>query len=160
MINMFDQPGVVVGLKAEQEGTIRYASRALQTIEQCRIPWISIILRRAFGVAGSGYGPQQGTSLNLRYAWPSACWGSIPIEGGVMAAHKKEIQAAEDPQAKRSELEQFYDSFQSPFRTAERFGITDIIDPRRTRPILCDWVEQAYEILPAQLGPRLRSYRF
>jgi hypothetical protein len=51
------------------------------------------------------------------------------------------------------------DSLRSPFRTAEAFGIEEIIDPRDTRPLLCDWVEAAYEVLPSQLGPKARGCR-
>ena len=97
--------------------------------------------------------------LNLRYAWPSGIWGSLPIEGGVYAAYKRDIESSKDPEARRQELEVYYDQLQSPFRTAERFGVQDIIDPRDTRPILCDWVEQAYQLLPEQLGPRYRTMR-
>ena len=49
--------------------------------------------------------------------------------------------------------------YRSPFRTAEAFGIEEIIDPRDTRPILCEWVETAYEALPSQLGPKPRGTR-
>lgn len=157
VVNLFDQPGVVVGRAAEKAGTIRVATRALQAIAQSRVPWVAVILRRAFGVAGSAYGRQQ--DLNLRYAWPSARWGSLPLEGGVAAAHRREIASAQDPEAKTKELEARYAHLQSPFLTAERFGVTDIIDPRRTRPILCDWVAQAYEVLERQKGPRYRLMR-
>ncbi|MBC8247311.1 MAG: methylmalonyl-CoA carboxyltransferase, partial [Deltaproteobacteria bacterium] len=157
VVNFSDQPGVVIGLQAEKAGTVRIAVRVLQTISQSRVPWVAIMLRKAFGVAGSGYGRQH--DLNLRYAWPSAIWGSLPIEGGVSAAYRREIEASENPDARREELESYYDQLQSPFRTAERFGVQDIIDPRDTRPILCDWVEQVYEILPEQLGPAYRMMR-
>ena len=157
VVNFVDQPGIVVGVKAEKSGAVRYAVRALQAIEQSRIPWAAIIIRRVFGVAGSSYGRLR--DLNLRYAWPSAFWGSLPIEGGVRAAYKREIEAADDPEARTRELESHYDRLQSPFRTAERFGILDLIDPRETRPLLCDWAEQAYRILPQQLGPTYRTMR-
>ncbi|MEW6184602.1 MAG: carboxyl transferase domain-containing protein [Thermodesulfobacteriota bacterium] len=157
IVNFVDQPGVMIGREAEKQGTIRKAIRALEAIEQTQIPWVAILVRKAFGVAGSGYGRQR--DLNLRYAWPSGFWGSIPVEGGVQAAYWKEIQAAEDPEARLKELIKYYHDFESPFRTAERFGVQDIIDPRETRPILCDWVEQAYEVLPRQLGPVFRTMR-
>jgi len=157
IVNFVDQPGVVVGLAAEKAGTIRLAVRALQAIAQSKVPWVAMILRRAFGVAGSYYGRHH--DLNLRYAWPSGIWGSLPIEGGVYAAYKREIKASDDPEARRQELEAYYDQLQSPFRTAEKFGIHDIIDPRDTRPLLCDWVEQAYGVLPEQLGPVFRMMR-
>ncbi len=157
IVSFTDQPGVVVGVPAEKAGTIRLAVRALQAIDQSRTPWAAIIIRRAYGVAGASYGRQR--DLNIRYAWPSARWGSLPIEGGVLAAHKREIEDSADPEARRRELEEYYDRLQSPFRTAERFGVLDIIDPRETRPLLCDWVEQAYAVLPHRLGPVSRTMR-
>ena len=157
VVNFTDQPGVVIGVKAEKEGTLRLAVRSLQAIAQSRTPWCAVIVRKAFGVAGSGYGRQH--DLNVRYAWPSAIWGSLPIEGGVAAAYKRELAESDDPEARLKELEAHYDRLQSPFRTAERFGVLDIIDPRDTRPILCDWVEQAYGVIPQQLGPVRRMMR-
>jgi acetyl-CoA carboxylase carboxyltransferase component len=157
IVNFVDQPGVVVGAAAEKAGTIRIAVRALQAIAQSKVPWVAVILRKAFGVAGSYYGRHQG--LNLRYAWPSGIWGSLPIEGGVDAAYKRDIEASEDPEARRKEIESHYEHLQSPFRTAEKFGVHDIIDPRDTRPTLCDWVGHAYRLLPEQLGPRYRMMR-
>jgi acetyl-CoA carboxylase carboxyltransferase component len=157
IVNMVDQPGVAIGLAAEKAGTIRKAMRALAAISQTQVPFVAVFIRRAFGVAGSGYGRQH--DLNLRYAWPSGYWGSIPIEGGVAAAYRRELEAAEDPDARLEELEKHYQNLVSPFRTAERFGVTDIIDPRDTRPLLCDWVEMAYDVLPEQLGMVRRSMR-
>jgi acetyl-CoA carboxylase carboxyltransferase component len=157
IVNLVDQPGVMIGKAAEKAGTIRIAVRVLAAIEQSRTPWMAIILRKAFGVAGSGYGRQR--DLNMRYAWPSGSWGSIPVEGGVEAAYFREIQQAENPEARLAELMTHYRNLASPLRTAERFGVNDIIDPRETRPLLCDWVEQAYQIIPQQLGPVFRTMR-
>lgn len=145
VVNFVDQPGNQTGLEAEIGGTLLGATRVGEALHQSRSPWVSIIVRRCFGMAGALHAPKYGESLNLRFAWPSARWGSIPIEGGVMAAHKTEIEAAPDPAAKRMELEAFYLNMTSPFRTAEKFGILDIIDPRETRAILCDWINDAWE---------------
>ena len=145
VVNFVDQPGNQTGLEAEIGGTLLGATRVGEALHQSRSPWVSIIVRRCFGMAGALHAPKYGESLNLRFAWPSARWGSIPIEGGVMAAHKTEIEAAPDPAAKRMELETFYLNMTSPFRTAEKFGILDIIDPRETRAILCDWINDAWE---------------
>lgn len=147
IVNLVDQPGNATGLEAELAGTLLGATRVGQAVHDCESPWISIIIRRCFGMAGGMHAPKYGEALNHRYAWPSARWGSIPIEGGVMAAHKTEIDAAEDPQAKRLELEKMYLNMTSPFKTAEKFGILDIIDPRESRAILCDWVEDAWELV-------------
>ena len=81
---------------------MRLGSRALMAVYQATIPWVSIIIRRCYGVAGGGHGRD---GLNLRYAWPSADWGSLPIEGGVQAAYRRDIEAADDPKARRRELE-------------------------------------------------------
>lgn len=151
IVNFVDQPGNQTGLEAELGGTLLGATRVGEALHQCQSPWASVIVRRCFGMAGALHAPKYGESLNFRVAWPSARWGSIPIEGGVMAAHKAEIEAADDPAAKRAELEAFYLNMTSPFRTAEKFGILDIIDPRETRSLLCDWVEDAWE--------RVKTYR-
>jgi len=157
VVHFVDQPGFVIGVEAEREGTIRMGVRALFAVQQAQTPWVSIILRRVYGVAGAGHGKPQG--LNLRYAWPSGDWGSLPIEGGVQAAFRREIEQAEDPDRRRAELEAHYNALRSPFRTAEAFGIEEIIDPRHTRPLLCEWVELAFRIVPTQLGPRAYGLR-
>ena len=97
--------------------------------------------------------------MSWRFAWPSAVWGNIPVEGGVYAAHKAEIEASEDPKAYLADLQETYRAIQSPFRTAEAFGIEDIIDPRDTRSLLCDWVQMAYEVENDNLGVKKRGMR-
>jgi acetyl-CoA carboxylase carboxyltransferase component len=157
VVNLVDNPGFLIGVQAEEEGTVRLGSRALMAIYQSTVPWVSVIIRRCYGVAGAGHGKTDG--LNLRYAWPSADWGSLPIEGGVQAAYRRDIEAAEDSDARRQELEDMLEQYRSPLRTAEAFGVEEIIDPRDTRPLLCDWAQLAYEIIPTQLGPKARTPR-
>ena len=157
VVNFVDNPGFLIGLQAEESGVIRSGVRALFSVFQATTPWISIITRRVFGVAGAGHANTDG--LNLRYAWPSGDWGSLPIEGGVMAAYKRDIQSSPDPAARQKEIEDSLNHVRSPFRTAEMFGIEEIIDPRETRPILCDWVKKTYKNLPHQLGIKHRTVR-
>lgn len=157
VVNFVDNPGFLIGTEAERTGTILRGTRALFAVYQASIPWCSVLLRRCFGVAGAGHG--NADRLNLRYAWPSADWGSLPIEGGVMAAYKRDIEADADPDRRRREIEAMLDKVRSPFRTAEMFGIEEIIDPCDTRALLCDWVTQAYRIEAARLGRRTRAMR-
>jgi acetyl-CoA carboxylase carboxyltransferase component len=157
IVNFTDQPGVMPGVAAEKAGTVRAVMKCLGAIEQSQVPWASIMMRRAFGLAGGMHGRKR--SINLRFAWPSAYWGSIPLEGGIWAAHRKELEAAPDPQARLAELEAHYSKFTSPFRTAEKFSVIDIIDPRETRAILCDWVEEAFEVTKTQTGEVRRTMR-
>jgi acetyl-CoA carboxylase carboxyltransferase component len=157
VVNFVDNPGFIIGTQAERDGTIRKGVRALQAIYQASVPWITIILRRVFGVAGAGHANVQ--ALNLRYAWPSGDWGSLPLEGGIEAAYKRELLAAADPAALKKEIEARLNVFRSPFRTAEAFSVEEIIDPRDTRPLLTDWISLAYENEATRLGPKARGMR-
>ena len=122
---------------------------------QSTIPWITFIVRRAYGVAaGAHLNP-----ISLRYAWPSGEWGSIPIEGGVAAAYRREIEAAPDLEARRAELEARHERDRSPFPRAEAFGLNDLIDPRDTRPLTVDFVRRAQTAIRTGLGPKARSLR-
>jgi acetyl-CoA carboxylase carboxyltransferase component len=159
LANFVDQPGFVIGTEAERQGTIRRGARALYAGYQANVPWVSVLVRKVYGVAGAGHGNH--AMLNLRYAWPSGDWGSLPIAGGLEAAYRRELEAAADPVALRAEIEERLDAVRSPFRTAERFGIEEIIDPRDTRPLLCDWAERAHELIRHELheGPKRRGIR-
>jgi acetyl-CoA carboxylase carboxyltransferase component len=159
VVNFVDQPGFLIGTQAERQGTIRRGTRALTAVYQATVPWVSIIVRKVYGVAGAAHGNAE--RLNLRYAWPSGDWGSLPIEGGIEAAYRRELEAADDPVALRAQIEERLNAVRSPFRTAERFSIEEIIDPRDTRALLCDWAERAHEIVRHDLGsePKRRGLR-
>ncbi len=157
IVNLVDQAGFAIGKKSEEHGTIRKGVRSSFSIIQATVPLAVIYLRKCFGVAGAAQ--KGGLRLSWRFAWPSAVWGNIPVEGGVYAAHKSEIEASHDPQAYLEDLHKTYRAIQSPFRTAEAFGIEDIIDPRDTRPVLCDWVQMAYAVEGDNLGVKKRGMR-
>lgn len=135
VVNFVDIPGFVVGQEAEMAGTVRHGGRALSAVYQTPSPWCSIVVRKAFGVAGAGHTDHSRTQF--RYAWPSADWGSMPMEGGIEAAYRAEIEAAPDPAAKRAEIEARLGKVTSPLRSAEHFLIEEMIDPRETRAVLC-----------------------
>ena len=94
--------------------------------------------------------------LDLKIAWPSAEWGSLPIEGGVAAAYRRDIEAAPDPAGRERELEVELRALTSPFRTAEAFGVEEIIDPRETRPTLCRFIDAMQGRLATTLGPKAK----
>jgi acetyl-CoA carboxylase carboxyltransferase component len=157
LVNFVDQPGFVIGTEAERAGTIRRGTRAFFAVYQASVPTASILVRKVYGIAGAAQGNH--TTLNLRYAWPSGDWGSLPIAGGLEAAYRRELEAADDPVALRAEIEARLEAVRSPFRTAERFGIEELIDPRDTRPLLCDWAERAHEIVRHDVAAGPRSVR-
>ena len=137
IVHLVDVPGFVIGIEAEKAGTIRQGARALAAIYQASVPFCSIIIRKVFGVAGAGHTPHH--KLHYRYAWPSGDWGSLPVEGGIEAAYRAELDAAPDHDNLRAEIEERLNRYRSPFRTAETFLIEEIIDPRDTRPLLCEF---------------------
>jgi acetyl-CoA carboxylase carboxyltransferase component len=158
VVNFVDNPGFLVGVEAEKQGTIRKGVRALAAVYQATTPWCSVIIRKAFGVAGAGHSNH--TRSSPRYAWPSGEWGSLPIEGGVEAAYKRQLQASDDPDRLRQELEDKLASLRDPILTAEAFGVEEIIDPRDTRPLLVEFARRAAEIVAAEArGPKRRGMR-
>jgi acetyl-CoA carboxylase carboxyltransferase component len=147
VVSLVDEPGFAIGPEAERAATIRHGMTAMFAVLQTEVPWIAVVLRRAFGVAaGIHLGPAP-TVL----AWPSAEIGALPVESGVALAFRREIEAAPDPEARRRELEQELAAAQSIFPRAEEFGVHALIDPRSTRPRLCEWVQE--------IGPQLARLR-
>jgi acetyl-CoA carboxylase carboxyltransferase component len=132
-----DEPGFMIGSRAEAAGTIRYGVDAILAAVRTRVPWVSVIVRKAYGVAAAAHFAPGSAVLS----WPSAESGALPVEGGVAVAFRREIAAAPDPERRRAELEEAFAKRRSAFPRAEAFGVHDLIDPRRTRPLLCQWIE-------------------
>lgn len=149
IITFIDEPGFMIGPDAERAATIRHGTEAVLAASDASVPWASIIVRKNFGVASAAhYGP--GAYV---LAWPSAELGAVPAEGGVAVAFGREIAAAADPEARRKELETEMAARQSPAARAESFSMHDLIDPRETRPALCDWIARVQPLLPGLIGP-------
>jgi acetyl-CoA carboxylase carboxyltransferase component len=155
VVYLCDCPGFLIGLEAEKSATIRHGVRAMAAINQSSVPWCTVIVRNAFGVAGAAHVPAG--RLAIRYAWLSAWWGSLPLEGGIEAAYRADIDAAPDPKAKLAEIEARLNALRSPFRTAETFWVEEIIDPRDTRRLLCEFADLAEPLRTP--GPRAFSVR-
>jgi acetyl-CoA carboxylase carboxyltransferase component len=152
MVALVDEPGFMIGSASEKAATIRYGVDAICATVRSKVPWVSVIVRKTYGVAAAAhFGP-----AGEVYAWPSAEGGALPIEGGVAVAFRREIEAAPDPEARRQELEAQFLGRQNPFARAEAFGVHNVIDPRQTRPALCQWIELARPVLEqAVLGTRM-----
>ncbi len=144
VVYLMDCPGFMIGLEAEKAATIRWGVRAMAAVNQSTVPWCTVIVRNAFGVAGVVHQPAG--RFSLRYAWPSARWGSLPLEGGIEAAYRAELDAAEDRAAKMEEIEARLQKLRSPLRTAEAFWVEEIIDPRQTRRLLCEFADLAEKL--------------
>jgi propionyl-CoA carboxylase beta chain len=155
VVHLVDNPGFLIGRRAEDEATIRWGSRALAAIYQASVPWASVILRKAYGMAGSGHAPAD--RLRWRLAWPSGDWGSLPISGGLEAAYRAELEGCDDPKARLAEIKTRLERVRSPFRTAEHYGVEAIIDPRDTRAELCEFANLAQRAL--RPGRKARGMR-
>ncbi len=149
IVSFVDEPGFMIGPDAEKTATIRHGVAAIASVVQSRVPWVSIVVKKVFGVAGAAhFGPR-----GLVLAWPSAEMGALPVEGGVAVAFGREIAQADDPDALRRELEDKLADSQSPGPRAENFSVHELIDPRETRARLCDWIEWVWPTLERQLTP-------
>jgi acetyl-CoA carboxylase carboxyltransferase component len=155
IVHLVDNPGFMIGRKAEEDGTIRYGSRAMMAVYQSKVPIAVVVMRKVYGMGGSA--PANLSRTKWRFAWPSGDWGSLPISGGLEAAYRSELEASDNPKALLKDITERLNRVRSPFRTAEKFGIEDIIDPRDTRPMLCEFIEAAYRVL--EPGVRGRGWR-
>jgi acetyl-CoA carboxylase carboxyltransferase component len=155
VVHLVDCPGFMIGLDAERGSAIRFGVETITAINSTSVPWCAIIMRKCFGIAGGAHA--NNARYSHRYAWPSAEWGSLPIEGGLEVAYRAEIAAAPDPAAKIAEIEERLRRLKSPFRSAESFNIDEVIDPRETRRIVCDFANVVADARP--VGPTAFGYR-
>ncbi|MGH7661745.1 MAG: acyl-CoA carboxylase subunit beta [Vulcanimicrobiaceae bacterium] len=152
MVFLVDVPGFMVGTQAEAEATLREGMRCVYACAQATVPIFTVVIRKCYGMAGMGTTAKNG--LDFKIAWPSAEWGSLPVEGGVAAAYRREIAKAPDPARREREIEAELRTLASPFLTAEAFGVEEIIDPRDTRRYLCAFIDAVQGRLTTDLGPK------
>ena len=156
IVSFVDEPGFMIGPDSEKAGTIRHGTAAISAVLQSRVPWASVQVLKAFGVAAQAHFGPDGYVLS----WPSAASGALPVEGGVAVAFAREIAAAEDPAARQKELEDMLAASQSPFPRAEGLSVHEIIDPRETRPKLISWLRLAVAAMQtATPGPYFTGMR-
>ncbi len=155
LLSFVDEPGFMIGPQAEREATMRFGAAAIIAATQCAVPWASVVVRKSMGLASAVH---YGFDAHV-LAWPSAETGALPVEGGVAVAYKREIAQADDPETHRRTLEETLSQRQSPFPRAQAFAVHDLIDPRETRPRLCEWLALAYPLLEEQKGPTAFPYR-
>ena len=148
VVIFLDMPGFMLGSHAERKATMRRGVRALIASAEADVPKIEFNVRKAYGVAADApHSLGHPNGLNLRFGWPAGEWGGIPIEGGVAAAYRREIENAPDPDAHREMIENRLLRLRSPFRAAYKGDVVDLIDPRETRQLACRFVKLAQPML-------------
>ncbi|MBM3648430.1 MAG: hypothetical protein FJX11_11625, partial [Alphaproteobacteria bacterium] len=160
LLNLVDNPGFAVGIEHEIAGTIRKGGEWIVAFAQAAIPIFSVLMRRSFGVAGNNYATPR-SAVSVRVAWPAADVGGIPPEGGIEAAYKRQLAEAADPAALRAEINARIESVRGPIGPLNRFEIEEMIDPRDTRRLVCEWLVDAWRIVshPTRLAPRPLQFR-
>ncbi|KAL4981186.1 carboxyl transferase [Aspergillus desertorum] len=156
VLQFIDVPGYAIGTAAERTATMRWGIELAKAYFSTTTPIFSVITRRAYGVAG---GVMLGArDPQVQVAWPSGQWGSLPLEGGIEVGHRHELREAEKQGIEKDlyeELEEEYRRLMNPVRTANAFGVEEIIDPKDTRRVVCGWARHVYDVLmPVRLADR------
>jgi acetyl-CoA carboxylase carboxyltransferase component len=143
LVFLQDVPGFMVGTKVEQEGIIRHGAKMLYAVSRATVPKITVVVRKAYG---AGYYVMNGRAYepDLLVAWPGAEISVMGAEGAVNIIFRKQIEAAEDPEATRKEMVDNFKAIIDPYIAAGNDMVDDIIDPRETRPRIIRGLEMAH----------------
>jgi propionyl-CoA carboxylase beta chain len=143
LVTFVDVPGFLPGTAQEWGGIIRHGAKLLYAYAEATVPKLAVITRKAYGGAYDVMSSKH-IRADFNVAWPTAEVAVMGPEGAVNIVFRKEIEAADDPEAKRAELIADYRArFANPYTAAERGYVDDVIEPRRTRPFLVDALETA-----------------
>ncbi len=142
LVFLMDVPGFMVGTKVEAEGIIRHGAKMLYAVANATVPKITVITRKAYG---AGYYVMNGRAYepDLIVAWPSAEISVMGAEGVVEIAFRKQVDEAEDPEAKKAELIEGFRKIFDVYIAAGNDLIDDVIDPRETRETICRGLEMS-----------------
>lgn len=160
IVQFVDVPGYAIGTVAEKQATMRWGVELTKTYYTTTVPIFSVIVRKAYGVAGSLM--LEARDPHMRVGWPSGEWGSLPLDGGIDVGHAAELRKIEKEhgldarKARYKELDEEYRRLMNPVRTANHFSIEEIIDPADTRALVERWARHMYENdLPERVTLRL-----
>jgi propionyl-CoA carboxylase beta chain len=143
LVTFVDVPGFLPGTAQEWGGIIRHGAKLLYAYAEATVPKLAVITRKAYGGAYDVMSSKH-IRADFNFAWPTAEVAVMGPEGAVNIVFRRELEAADDPEARRAELIADYkDRFANPYTAAERGYVDDVIEPRTTRPVLIDALETA-----------------
>jgi acetyl-CoA carboxylase carboxyltransferase component len=143
LVTFVDVPGFLPGTAQEWGGIIRHGAKLLYAYAEATVPKLAVITRKAYGGAYDVMSSKH-IRADFNFAWPTAEVAVMGPEGAVNIVFRKEIEAAEDSEARRAELIADYtERFANPYVAAERGYVDEVVEPRRTRPVLFDALETA-----------------
>jgi acetyl-CoA carboxylase carboxyltransferase component len=133
VLTFCDVPGYLPGVGQEHAGIIRHGAKLLYAYSEATVPLVTVITRKAYGGSYVAMGSKHlGADINL--AWPTAQVAVVGALGAVNIVRRKEIAAADDPDAARAAFMQEYeDTFATPYIAAERGFVDAVIEPSQTR---------------------------
>jgi propionyl-CoA carboxylase beta chain len=141
LITFVDVPGFLPGTAQEWGGIIRHGAKLLYAYAEATVPKLAVITRKAYGGAYDVMSSKH-IRADFNVAWPTAEVAVMGPEGAVNIVFRRELEEADDPEARRAELIADYrERFADPYAAAERGYVDEVIEPRRTRPVLADALE-------------------
>ena len=141
IVTFVDVPGFLPGTDQEWRGIIKHGAKLLYAFAEATVPKLTVITRKAYGGA---YDVMSSKHIrgDFNYAWPTAEIAVMGPKGAVEIIYRKEIDEADDPEARQEELiEEYRERFANPYIAAERGYLDDIIDPADTRLTLIQSLE-------------------
>jgi methylmalonyl-CoA decarboxylase subunit alpha len=149
LVVLVDTPGFMPGSRQESAGIIRHGAKLLHAFAEATVPKITVVIRQAYG---GGYITMNSEDLgaDLTYAWPRARIGIMGPSQAVGIIHRREIQAADDPEQERARLAELYEERQFALAAARQGVIDEVILPSETRTRLA----AALNALAAKVGSR------
>ena len=143
LLTFVDVPGFLPGTAQEWGGIIRHGAKLLYAYAEATVPKLTVITRKAYGGAYDVMSSKH-IRADFNVAWPTAEVAVMGPEGAVNIVFRRELEQADDPEARRAELiAEYKERFANPYHAAERGYVDDVIVPRRTRPVLCRALEVA-----------------
>jgi propionyl-CoA carboxylase beta chain len=143
LVTFVDVPGFLPGTAQEWGGIIRHGAKLLYAYSEATVPKLAVITRKAYGGAYDVMSSKH-IRADFNFAWPTAEVAVMGPEGAVNIVFRKELEEAADPDARRDDLVADYRAqFANPYVAAERGYVDEVIEPRRTRPVLVDALETA-----------------
>ena len=139
IVSLIDTPGMMVGPEAEATGLVRHCSRLFVTAAALRVPFVSVILRKAYGLGAQAMAAGSLHEPLLTVGWPSAELGPMGLEGAVRLGFRRELEAIEDAEERERRVQQLTEVAHDrakALNAATLFELDDVIDPADTRRLI------------------------
>ncbi len=147
IVFLCDTPGFMVGPEVETRAQVRHASRLFVTAASLDIPFVTVVLRKGYGLGAMAMAGGSFRAPIFTIAWPTGEFGGMGLEGAVRLGYRKELEAIADPIAREAEYQRLVDRMYehgSAINAATAFEIDEVIDPADTR----HWIMTALRSVP------------